>query len=264
MDVSPAVVVLGAASMWLMTSLDADRAHAQPGASPDDLVARPLVLEPGTVDARLTMAINVQPRLISEPTALSPDAWWGVLPRLTVGLIHSDASLDQIATSGSFCIKTSTSTCAQRYKGSGIDVRYSALEGQFALAPRLRAVIRDTDPFKPAVTLGALLRWTRGRFALTGDPYLRVPLANAPLGNRFAINLPVWFAVQPKAGWMIAVRRLAQHHNAGKSRTYGRTRCNQTRKTVAGAYSFATRLYTAMGNTSRWRVTFRTRDGMRY
>lgn len=206
MDVSPAVVVLGAASMWLLTSLDADRAHAQPGASPDDLVARPLVLEPGTVDARLTLAINVQQRLITEPTALSPDAWWGVLPRLTVGLIHSDASLDQIATSGSFCIKTSTSTCAQRYKGSGIDVRYSALEGQFALAPRLRAVIRDTDPFKPAVTLGALLRWTRGRFAITGDPYLRVPLANAPLGNRFAINLPVWFAVQPGAGWMIAVR----------------------------------------------------------
>src|SRR5690349_9012946 len=171
----------------MLLSLDAAPAHAEPAASPDDLIARPLVLEPGTLDARLTLAINVQPRLITEPTALSPDAWWGVLPRLTVGLIHSDASLDQIATSGSFCIKTSTSTCARLYKGSGIDVRYSAIEGQFALAPRLRAVIRDLDPLKPAVTLGALLRWTRGRFALTGDPYLRFPLANAPLGNRFAI-----------------------------------------------------------------------------
>jgi hypothetical protein len=192
--------------MLLTTSLDAAPAQAQPGASLDDIVARPLVLEPGTVDARLTLAINIQQLLIGEPTALSPDAWWGVLPRLTVGLIHSDASLDQIATSGSFCIRPSYSTCAHHYKGSGIDVRYSALEGQFALAPRLRAVIRDTDPFKPAVTLGALLRWTRGRFAITGDPYLRVPLANAPLGNRIAINLPVWLAVQPGTGWMIAVR----------------------------------------------------------
>ncbi len=203
MDVSPAVAALGAASMLLMTPQDA---QAQPDVPPDDIVARPLVLEPGAIDVRLTLAVNIQQNLISEPTALSPDAWWGVLPRLTIGLIHSDASLDQIATSGSFCIKTSTSTCAQLYKGSGIDVRYSALEGQFALAPRLRAVIRDTDPLKPAVTLGALLRWAHGRFAITGDPYLRVPLANASLGNYTEINLPVWLAVQPASGWMIALR----------------------------------------------------------
>ena len=67
-------------------------------------------------------------------------------------------------------------------------------------------MIRDIDPFKPAVALGALVRWAHGRFAIPGDPYLRVPLASAPLGNRFAIDLPVWFAVQPAAGWMIALR----------------------------------------------------------
>lgn len=206
MDVSLAVVALGAASMWWMTALDAPDAQAQPGAAPDDILTRPLVLEPGAIDVRLTLAINLQQRAIAEPIALSPDAWWGVLPRLTIGLIHSDASLDQIATSGSLCVRLSTSTCAHLYKGSGIDVRYGAREGQFALAPRLRAVIRDADPFKPAVTLGALLRWTHGRFAITGDPYLRVPLANAPLGNRFAIHLPVWLAIQPAIGWRIALR----------------------------------------------------------
>jgi hypothetical protein len=202
-DVSTAVAALGAAGMVWMIAQDA---QAQPDAPPDDLITRPLVLAPGALDVRLTLAINIQQRANTEPTALSPDAWWGVLPRLTIGLTHSDASLDQIATSGSFCVKTSSSTCAHLYKGSGIDVRYSALEGQFALAPRLRAVIRDTDPFKPALTLGALLRWTHGRFAITGDPYLRVPLANASLGNYTEINLPVWLAVQPRAGWMIAAR----------------------------------------------------------
>ena len=203
MDVSPAVAALGAASMLWMTVQDA---QAQPGASPDDLITRPLVLAPGALDVRLTLAINLQQRANTEPTALSPDAWWGVLPRLTIGLTHSDASLDQIATSGSFCVKPSTSTCEHAYKGSAIDVRFSALEGPFALAPRLRAVIRNLDPFKPAVMLGALLRWTHGRFAITGDPHLRVPLANASLGNYTEINLPVWLAVQPAAGWMIAAR----------------------------------------------------------
>jgi hypothetical protein len=202
-DVSPAVVALGTASMLWMIAQDA---QAQPEAPPDDLITRPLVLAPGTIDLRLTLAINVQPRAITEPTTLSPDAWLGILPRLTIGLTHSDASLDQIATSGSFCVKQSTSTCEHTYKGSAIDVRFSAMDGPFAVAPRLRAVIRNTDPFKPAVMLGALLRWTHGRFAITSDPSLRVPLANASLGNYTEINLPVWLAVQPAAGWMIAAR----------------------------------------------------------
>ena len=203
MDVLPGVVALGAASMLVIVPLALE---AQAHATPDDIVARPLVLEAGAVDVRLTLAINVQQRATAEPTALSPDAWWGVLPRLTIGLIHSDASLDQIATSGSFCVRQSTSTCARLYKGSGVDVRYSAIEGRFAMAPRLRAVIRDLDALKPAVTLGALLRWTHGRIAIIGDPYLRAPLANADLGNRWAINLPVWFAIQPASGWMIGLR----------------------------------------------------------
>lgn len=193
-----------------MTMAAGAQAQTEPAeALPDDILTRPLVLAPGAFDVRLTLAVNFQQRLISQPTALSPDAWWGVLPRLTIGLIHSDDSLDQIAASGSFCVKTGASTaspCARFYKGSGIDVRYSAVEGQFALAPRLRAVIRDIDPVKPAVTLGALARWTHGRFAIITDPYLRVPLANAPLGNRYAINVPVWLAMQPAAGWMLALR----------------------------------------------------------
>jgi hypothetical protein len=182
---------------------------AEASPPPDDIISRPLVLAPGAFDVRLTLAVNLQQRLITEPTALSPDAWWGVLPRLTIGLIHSDDSLDQIAASGSFCVKTGQSTmspCARFYKGSGIDVRYSAAEGHFALAPRLRVMIRDIDPVKPAATVGALVRWAHGRFAIIADPYLRVPLANAPLGNRLAINLPVWLAIQPAAGWMLALR----------------------------------------------------------
>lgn len=202
------VVALGAASMLMMAP--GAQAQTEPAeAPPDDIIARPLVLAPGALGVRLTLAVNLQQRLITQPTALSPDAWWGVLPRLTIGLIHSDDSLDQIAASGSFCVKpgaSTTSTCGRFYKGSGIDVRYSAVEGQFALAPRLRVVIRDIDPFKPAATLGALVRWAHGRFAIIADPYLRVPLANAPLGNRTAINLPVWLAMQPASGWMLALR----------------------------------------------------------
>jgi hypothetical protein len=176
-------------------------------AEPDDLVARPLTLDAGELELRLTASINSDQVAIARPVSLAPDAWFGVAPRWTVGLIHSDQSLDQIATSGSFCVRDSQlGTCEHRYQGSGIDVRFAALDGELAIAPRLRAVIRDIDPFKPAVTLGAAMRWARGRFAIASDPYLRLPLANHELGNGAAIVLPVWFAVQPELGWMIALR----------------------------------------------------------
>jgi hypothetical protein len=175
-------------------------------ADPDDLVARPLVLDDHTVEVRLTAAINVQPRLIGKPLSLSPDAWWGISPRWTVGVIHSSASVDQIDAGATLCVRQSDiSTCKRLYHGSGLDVRFSAVGGPLAVAPRLRVLLRDIDPVKPAIALGALVRWTRGRFAITSDPYLRLPLANRDLGNRAALFVPIWFVVQPARGWALAL-----------------------------------------------------------
>lgn len=193
----PSVVALSAVSA--LASLPAQ-------AEPDDIVARPLVLDPDALDLRLTASINLDLRSIGRPVSLAPDAWWGVSLRWTIGLIHSDASLDQVATSTSFCVRESVlSTCDHLYQGSGIDVRFSALSGRFAIAPRLRVLVRNIEPFKPAVALGTLMRWTHGRFAVLSDPYIRLPLANHNLGNRAAVVLPLWFSVQPALGWMIAL-----------------------------------------------------------
>lgn len=181
-------------------------AAATARAEPDDIVARPLVLAPGALELRVTAEINLQQRQVAQPMAIAPDAWWGVSPRWTVGVIHSDPSVDQIAVSSSFCVRQSVlSSCERLYRGSGIDVRYDALAGQLALAPRLRVLVRDTDPFKPAITVGALVRWAHGRFAIASDPYARLPLANHTLGNRAALFVPLWLAVQPAHGWAIAL-----------------------------------------------------------
>ncbi len=175
-------------------------------AAPDDVITRPLVLDQNSVELRLTGEIGVPYSGSTQLVSLAPDAWWGISPKWTVGIIHSDPSVDRIDADASFCVANSaTSPCDHVYREGGLDVRFSALAGQFAVAPRLRLLVRDVDPFKPATTLGALLRWTYGRFAVIGDPYLRLPLANHNLGNRAAISLPVWLAVQPATGWQIAV-----------------------------------------------------------
>jgi hypothetical protein len=178
-------------------------AHAAPE-GPTDLVARPIVLDEGGLDLRLTVEIGLRNFHLGQPLSLAPDAWWGVARDWTIGVIHSDPSVDQIEAGATICVRDSfVPTCAHPYRGSGVDVRFGALAGALAVAPRVRLLVRDVDPFKPAMTLGALVRWTRGRFAITSDPFVRVPLANGDLGNRSALSIPLWLSMQPARGWMI-------------------------------------------------------------
>jgi len=123
------------------------------------------------------------------PISLAPDVWWGVTPRWTIGLVHSDASVDRIQPGATFCLRADDPLgCNHVYRGSGLDVRYQLEDW---IAPRVRFLVRDVDPVKPALTLGALLHGEHGRFAVTFDPYLQVGLANTGQGNRSELWLPV-------------------------------------------------------------------------
>lgn len=176
------------------------------GAEPRDLVSRPLGLAPGEIEARGVVELSLGSGAIAAPISLAPDAWLGIAPRWTVGIVHSAQSLGLIASGATLCFRGRPPLgCDRIYNGSGVDARWSWREGPLAVAPRARFLVRDTDPWKPAVTAGALVRWTRGRFAITGDPYLRLGLANRDRGNRAALVVPVWLAVQPTCRWLIAL-----------------------------------------------------------
>jgi len=165
-----------------------------------DLVTRSLVLERNQIHAQLTLEYALTERSVGTPVAIAPDAWFGVTNEITVGVIHSSPSVDRIDARSTFCVRQSALSCDGIYQGSGVDVRYRASAG---VVPRLRFLIRDTDPFKPAMTVGALARWSRGRFAITTDPFLRFGLANTEKGNRAAFSLPLWLGVQPTCRWLI-------------------------------------------------------------
>jgi hypothetical protein len=165
-----------------------------------DIIERPLALGSGELRAGLSLEYSLYERMEGDVVSLAPDAWFGVTERWTAGVIHSSQSVDRIGSRASFCLRTNDLLCDRAYQGSGLDVRYRLRDH---LVPRMRLLVRDTDPFKPAVTLGALARWTHGRFAITTDPYLRIGLANLHAGNRTAVSLPVWFGVQPTCRWLI-------------------------------------------------------------
>lgn len=182
-------------------------ASARAGAAPTDLVARRLVLDAGQVEAALVGEVNLYPGEIAHPLSLAPDVWYGVTSRWTVGVIDSDPSVDQILPGATLCVQTGVngSGCSRVYRGSGIDVLWSARDGALAVAPHVRALVRDVDPVKPAVTVGAAVRWQRGRFAVSGDPYVRIGLANRGAGNRTTLVLPVTFEIQPTCRWAVGV-----------------------------------------------------------
>jgi hypothetical protein len=178
---------------------------ASAGASASDLLTRGLVLDPGEVIAQVAIELGGAAGQLARPLAIAPDAWIGVTPRLTIGLVHSNASLDQIDARASFCFHGDARSCDRVYRGSGVDVRWSWRAGPLAVALRGRLLLRDVDPWKPAVTVGALARWTRGDYAITSDPYLRLGLANRDRGNRAALVVPIWLAIQPAYRWLVAI-----------------------------------------------------------
>lgn len=149
---------------------------------------QPLVLAPEHVAVQLVVSAKFpNPR----PLSVAPDVWVGVTSQLTLGVIHSDLSIDRIAPKASLCVRHDDLLCPRFYRGSGIDVRYRVLAGELTVVPHARLLLRDIEPLKPAITLGAALRWTRGRITLTTDPFLQLGLMNTNRGNRSAMWLPV-------------------------------------------------------------------------
>jgi hypothetical protein len=188
-----------------LVALAALAAPSLAGAHPDDLIARPLGLAPGALVARVVAEVNLEDGRFAAPLSIAPDVWIGVGAHLTIGLIDSNASIEQIDPRASFCFRGSALSCDRVYRGSGIDVLWSWREGALAVAPRARLLVRDLDPWKPAATLGALVRWTHGRYAITGDPYLRLGLANRDLGNRTTLVVPVALGIQPTCRWLLTL-----------------------------------------------------------
>lgn len=148
-----------------------------------------MVLGRHEIYARIVTEADLGPRRRARPLSLAPDVWFGVTDALTVGVIHSEASVDRIDAGSSFCVRELATQCSGLYRGSGVDLRWRWTPH---VAWRVRGLLRDIDPVKPAITAGALLRWDRGRSFVASDPYLRVGLANREAGNRDALVVPIW------------------------------------------------------------------------
>lgn len=175
-------------------------------AGSDDIVGRPLVLPRFGVEAWLVLETSLSIRRMYEPTSLAPDVWFGVTDDITVGVVHSARALSLVDSGLGWCFRDETHGCAAAYDNLGVDARWSFVRGELSAAARARFVVRSIDPRKPRLAAGGLIRWQRGRFAVTSDPSLSIGLANRARGNRAALDVPLWLAVQPTCRWALHLR----------------------------------------------------------
>ncbi len=173
-------------------------------AGPTDAFAPALTLPEHELAAAVTVEANLAPIEVGHPLSLAPDLWFAPTANLTLGVIHSEASIDRVPVffepGESICVRLESVLCPRRYHGSGFDTLYELRRGELEVAAHARLLIRDLGPIKPAVTLGATLRWREGWLSIVADPYVQLGLWNTEDGNRTELWLPVTFAFAP-ASW---------------------------------------------------------------
>jgi hypothetical protein len=148
--------------------------------------------------------------------ALAPDLTLGLTDDVSLALAHSARSIARIDHPGGLCV----TDCDQRPSYAAglllqhrlIEARPAAGAGQPAAArpglavdAQVGLLLRDPDPAKPALLLGAVARWQRGRFAVESAPYLQLGLANRDAGNRHRLVIPLRALVQPTCRWAVGL-----------------------------------------------------------
>lgn len=176
-------------------------------AGPTDPFAASLVLDATHVAAAVTFEANLAPAQVASPASIAPDFWYGITSDLTVGVIHSDASIERVPAffepGASICIRLETVSCPRHYHGSGLEGLYEIVRGDLEIAVHARLLVRDVEPLKPAITAGVTVRWTEHRLSVTGDPFVQLGLLNVEAGNRAELWLPITIAVAPLARWSL-------------------------------------------------------------
>lgn len=137
------------------------------------------------LDAALT--INLSDGAVGKPISISPDLWYGVDDKLTVGLVHTAAGSTGFlgGVGGSLCLSGSDNGCADVYNNVGLEARYELKPG----TPELSWVLDGgvyalaTDPFTLAVKLGAIGRWHKDKLAVEASPNLFIGVTERTSGG---------------------------------------------------------------------------------
>lgn len=169
-----------------------------PAPYPERFIDRPLVIPPKMLALHGVLRINLSTDSVTSPIWIAPSAFYGVMPKLQVGVVH-DPGVCLLGTRD--FLGTEIDECeGGLYDDFAVDGMYMLVEKpaqHLAVAGHATFGASTFDPMFVYLRAGALARYTfASRFALIADWALRVGLSNRDQGNKEAFDLPVQLAIQ--------------------------------------------------------------------
>ncbi len=93
-----------------------------------------------------------------EPVSLAPDVWYGLKPRLTIGLVHSSVGRTGFygRAGDGLCVTGKDKGCKSAYNNVGFEGRYHAYQGRMTISANAGLHVVDVDVFATALKIGAV------------------------------------------------------------------------------------------------------------
>lgn len=180
----------------------------------------------GMIHAQL--GINLSTDLVGKPVSLSPDVWYGVNDKLTIGLVHTTVGATGIQgiPGTSLCLTGADNGCADVYNFAGLDARYTLKsDAKLQLAFDGGLFMTNLDPFQLALKLGVTGRYRLAKqLALELAPNIFFGITERDGGgtvgatpNKEVLALPVGavYSIDDKLGVLAQLSLLLPFEDAG-------------------------------------------------
>ena len=155
-------------------------------------VKRPLILPKGMLEIRGdTVRMNLSKGEALEPISLSPDVFFGIKERWTVGITHDTG----------ICLTGSAGGCPKTYDDVGVEIQFGLMgRGSLQLAATGGASASSfADPLVAGLDFGFLTRIRAGKFALISHPRIYVGIAKrGTKGDIAEIPIDLHYQVHPQ------------------------------------------------------------------
>jgi hypothetical protein len=145
----------------------------------------------------------------AKPIDITPDIWYGVMPKLEVGVAHSGYALDGFwgdSTPGGFvgtgvCVTGEEGGCAKVYNGPiGLLAHYALVESADMGIAADAGVVTSIDPMELSIKLGIRGSKRMGKMSIDFAPGMYLGVTERDNGNKEALFVPVslGYMVSPK------------------------------------------------------------------
>lgn len=169
---------------------------------------RPLTLAKGMIEVHADVFVNLSADAVAKPISISPDIYYGVSEKLSVGLTHNLG----------LCLTGTDNGCAKVYNDVGLQAKFSVKrDAKMELAAAGGLILPSLDPMTARLELGVDFKYQAGKITIWALPRIGIGLnkrdgATDPItmttigGNKESLGLPVIVGFQATPELNVHVR----------------------------------------------------------